>query len=319
MNYDLASFMTKALIAVILLLAIFSTLTADAQQTVFNVPSSDVTDKNSFFFQHQSGPRPWGPKSWTMTDNLGYGIGLHTELDVTEVGLNAFGGRKWADQTTLGIGFKTVWPLLSKKYESSELKWTVGELIPTTFKNTSVGSWSYSTLSGRIPKLNTRITAGVDYGTKQIYGTHQFSTMVAYEQPLNRHWMLQGDWFSGTHTGGVFIPGIVYSFNSGTMLSFGFQIPNPGAAANKAFVFEYTTFFKQPSFRKLHQQKGPGTKWRRVPEFDFRNEAFSKPAPSADLLNMNRLSRHFYCPERFSMQISSLLDRMPVQKVDSAG
>jgi hypothetical protein len=304
-SYRLSPYQSFPL-ALLLLLGSLWIGVAEAQQTVFNVPSADVTDKQSFFYQHQSGPRFWLPgRSWTMTNNLGYGIGHHTELDATLIGLDAYKGRTgWDRDTALGLGFKTAWPILPKKLEAQELKVVVGELIPVEFSGRSVGSWSYSEVSGRVPKLNTRLTAGVNYGTKQIFGTPQFSYMLAYEQPLNRHWMLQGDWFSGTHAQSCFIPGIVYSFKSGTMLSFGYQIPNPGSISRSAFVFELTTFFKQPSFRKLHRHKPPGTKWQQVPEFDKQGEdpaVPAQPAPSAQLLDPNPLTRNF-TPERLSDQ-----------------
>lgn len=225
-----------------------------AQQTIFNVPSADVTEKQSFFYQHQSELRPWNPgKTWQMTNNLGYGIGKHTELDATFIGLDAFGGKHgWSRNSALGLGFKTSLPLFPKKLEAEELKLVVGELIPIEFTGHSLGSWSYSELSGRIPFTKTRLTAGVNYGTKQIFNTSQFSYMVGYEHPLTKHWMLQGDWFSGKHGQGAFIPGMVYIFKNGTMLSFGYQIPNPHARIHSAFIFELTTFFKQPELPKRH-------------------------------------------------------------------
>lgn len=246
---------------VFLLLAVVITMAGrvQAQQTIFNVPSADITEKNSFFYQHQMGLRPWMPnRYWQMTNNLGYGIGKYTELDATLIGIDAFGGgHGWAKQMGLGLGFKTAVPILPRKYKAEELKVVFGELLPFTFQNPqTLGTWSYAMVSGRLPKVGTRLTAGVDYGTRQIFGMNQFSAMLGYEHPINSHWLLQGDWFSGKHGQGAFIPGIVYIFSGGTMLSFGYLVPNPGAQISSCFIFELTAF-GNPFHLHKKQKQGP--------------------------------------------------------------
>ena len=236
---------------------------SQAQQTIFNVPSADIAEKNSFFYQHQTSLRPWLPeRSWQMTNNLGYGIGKYTEIDTTLLGLDAFAGEHgWDKGSALGLGFKSALPLFAKRYKQEELKFVFGELMPITSQARTLGSWSYAEFSGRLPKLGTRITAGINYGTKQIFNRNQFSYMLGYEHNLNKHWMLQGDWFSGTHGQSAFIPGIVYIFNNGTMLSFGYQIPNPHAQTSAGFIFELTAFgnplrrkSKSPSLMKVQHR-----------------------------------------------------------------
>ncbi|MBY0405604.1 MAG: hypothetical protein K2X66_17005 [Cyanobacteria bacterium] len=213
---------------------------AFAQQTVFNVPSADITPEKKIFLQHESQFRPWQPGGfWLGTHYASYGIGHHTEIDTTLYNVS----KPASKNITLGIGFKTAFPLFEKRFPERELKLTIGQMLPISLEGKGVGNWSYGTLSGRLPKLKTRLTAGYSTGTKQIFGRTPVGFIGAVEQPLTQRLSLITDWYSGTHGNGFLITGLSYAFPQDISLYAGFQIPNTNRSGKSGFVLELAKLF----------------------------------------------------------------------------
>lgn len=213
---------------------------AFGQQTVFNVPSADVTPPGKLFLQHESQFRPCNPgRFWLGTHYAAYGVGHNTELDATLFNVSS----PASDNITLGVGVKTFFPILKKRFPKQELKLTVGQMIPVSLQGDGVGNWSYGHVSARLPKLNTRLTAGVSTGTRQIFGRNTVGFIGAYEQPLTKRISLIGDWYSGTHANGYFIPGMSVSVTDSVTLYAGYQIPNTKESGHSGFVIELAKFF----------------------------------------------------------------------------
>lgn len=209
-----------------------------AQQTIFNVPSADVTPKDEIYLEHESQFKPWKPNAfWLGTHYTAYGIGHHTEIDATLSNVSA----PSSGNVVLGLGFKSNIPLLAKRLPKRELKLTVGNITPISLQGQGVGDWSYTHLSGHLPKLNTRITTGVSVGTKQLFGRNTVGFIGGYEQPITQRFSLIGDWFSGTHSNGYFIPGFSYVLKGSTTLFVGYQIPNTKRVGPQGFVIEIST------------------------------------------------------------------------------
>ncbi len=214
---------------------------AQAQQTVFNAPSADVMPLGETFLQHESQFRTWQPGRFIVnTEYYAHGIGHNIELNATLFNLNA----PPSDNIALGLGFKKIVPLLPKKWPQRELKLTVGEIVPISLQGEGVGNWTYAHLSGRVPKLKTRLSAGVSTGTRQIFGRTTVGFVGTYEQPITRRLQLQGDWFSGTHALGFFITGFSYALPGNVTLFGGYQIPNNKRSGRQGFVFEMAKYLK---------------------------------------------------------------------------
>jgi hypothetical protein len=225
----------------LLLLGLLVGVPALAQQTVFNAPSADVMPKGETFLQHESQFRPWQPGRFIVnTEYYAYGIGRDIELNATLFNLNA----PASDNISLGLGFKKIVPLLSKKLPEREFKLTVGEIVPISLQGDGVGNWTYAHLSGQVPKLKTRLSAGVSTGTRQIFGRTTVGFVGTYEQPITRRFKLQGDWFSGTHALGLFINGFSYSLPGDVVVFGGYQIPNNKRSGQQGFVFEVAKYLK---------------------------------------------------------------------------
>jgi len=229
----------------ILILIVFSSFfnIVSAQQTVFNVPSADVTEKGHSFLQQEAQFRGWEPGPFFLgTTFSGYGIGHNTEIDATLFNV----GAPATNSITLGTGFKSVMPIagLKDKYPKREYKFTAGSQVLSSLQSQGVGNWTYSHLSGRLPVTNTRLTAGVSYGTKQVFGTNQAVFMGAIEQPVTKKLNLISDWFSGSeHFSGFLITGISYACPKNKTLYVGYQIPNSSRCGKSGFVLQFGKVF----------------------------------------------------------------------------
>lgn len=203
-----------------------------AQQTIFNVPSADITEKGMIFIQHES---QFSGDFGLFTNYGAYGIGKYTEIDLTLFGV----GTNNVKNEVLGVGFKTALPL----HKKSETKITFGTLIPISLRGNGVGGYGYSHLSTRLPKLKTRITSGIFTGTTTLFGRDFICFIGGLEQPITEKLSFIVDYHSGKHSNGFLIPGISYIFNPNLVLYAGYQIPNNRANGDNGFVIELAKFF----------------------------------------------------------------------------
>lgn len=208
-------------------------------QTIFNVPSADVTPEKRFFIQEEAQTAPWDADyAYIGTTYTAYGVGHDTELEATLYNVSS----PDIQDISVGIGFKSSVPLpiFKEKCPKREIKLTVGSDVLIGLEGNGVGNWTYAHLSGRLPKLNTRLTAGISYGTKQVFGIDNATTFMAgVEQPINKKLTLMGDWFSGSeHWAGFLMVGFSYNLKKDTTMSFGYQIPNSPNAGSGGFVIQ---------------------------------------------------------------------------------
>lgn len=92
---------------------------ASAQQTIFNVPSADVTEKGHLFLEPEA---QFSDNFGLFTGYVAYGIGHHTALNLTVTGVGTHNVR----DELLCLGSKTYVTL----HKESETKLTAGYLIP---------------------------------------------------------------------------------------------------------------------------------------------------------------------------------------------
>lgn len=220
---------------------------ARGQQAIVTLPSADITDKRTFFAMKESQLRFWGAEPmWNATFFLTYGIGYHTELAATffNIGVPSTGS------ASLAVGPKSALPILDDKLPWLDLKFTAGlmGLIPLSAQ--SPGYWIYTHVSFRLPKLTTRLTAGLSHGSKVLFlKDNATSFIAAIEQPIPvLHGLtLTAEWFSGSHDLSNFIVGAAYHPNPRWIFVLGYKIPTKDrlfTAAEQALVFEIGAFFK---------------------------------------------------------------------------
>lgn len=227
----------------ILMFFCLSVVPCYAQQTIFNVPSADVTDKGHIFLQEEGQFRGWNPGAfYTSTTYSAFGVGHNTELDATlfNVGAPDF------NDISLGVGFKSAIPIpgLNDKFPKREYKFIIGSEVLIGLEGNGVGNWTYAELSGRLPKLNTRLTGGISYGGKQVFGVNTVSAVAGVEQPITKKLSLQADWYSGgEHFAGFLIAGFNYKLPKNTTFYAGYQIPNSPRNGASGFCIELAKIF----------------------------------------------------------------------------
>lgn len=230
-------------ILLIIILFYISSARVFATQTIFNVPSADVTEKGHIFFQQEGQTTPWNTDTaFLSTTYTAVGIGHNTEIDAT-----LFNVASPATQNiSLGVGFKSAIPIpgLKDKFPEREFKFTIGSDMLIGLEGNGVGNWTYAHLSGRLPVTKTRLTAGVSYGGRQVFGQNTFSFIAGVEQPVTKKLNLIADWYSGTeHFAGFLITGFSYAFPKNTTLYAGYQIPNSPRVGTSGFVVELAKIF----------------------------------------------------------------------------
>lgn len=234
----------KFTLRIILICFLFLPQKSISQQTVFNVPSADVTPEGAVFLQHESQFRAWAPDAfWLGTHYSALGIGHNTELDATLFNVQA----PDSHNITLGLGFKSAMPvvILKDKFPEREIKLTVGSEVLISLQGNGVGNWSYAHLSGRLPYTKTRITSGISAGTKQIFGRNTFCYIMALEQPVAEKLNIIADWYSGAENyAGFLIAGISYKLPKDTAIYLGYQIPNSEKNGRSGFVVEISKIIR---------------------------------------------------------------------------
>lgn len=217
-----------------------------AEQTVFNVPSADVTEKGHIFLQEEAQFNAWAGQNDNFFLNTAYsafGVGHNTEAVATLYNVSS---PDIPPDITLGLGFKSAIPIpgLKERFPKRELKLIVGSEVLVGLEGNDVGNWTYVEFSGRLPKLNTRLTGGIDYGGRQVFGVNRGVFLGAIEQPVTKNFTLQADWFSGSeHFAGFLIAGFNYKLPKKTTLYVGYQIPNSDRSGIQGFCIELAKIF----------------------------------------------------------------------------
>jgi hypothetical protein len=209
-----------------------------AQQLIISVPNADIThSKESIItIENQTKTQDLG------ADNFGfytYGIGHDTELALSTYNASL---PKTTD-LVIAPGFKTAKQILKETFPDREVKLTFGQLVPISLQGQGVGSWSYGHLSGRIPKLDTRLTIGSNFGTKQLFGRNQVSVLAGIEHPITKKLTFVADWFSGTHNFASLAAGFQYNFNPRTAIVLAYKLPNNSRSQTPAVIIEFVKHF----------------------------------------------------------------------------
>ncbi|HQU82538.1 MAG TPA: hypothetical protein PKY59_05425 [Pyrinomonadaceae bacterium] len=210
---------------------------AAAQQTVFNVPTTDVLDKGKVYVELDAAFKTNEQESLrkfsSFTPRIVAGIG-----GKTEIGLNVIGNfQPGADSTTLVPTAK--W----KFYESEKSKtaFIAGTNFYIPIRNRAYKFGSYSYVAGSKTIKNTRLTAGGFVASKNVFapkavrGGGQFGI----EQKVNSKLTFAADWLTGRHANGYFTPGVIYKPHPLVTTYFSYSIGNADAKrGNHYFLFE---------------------------------------------------------------------------------
>lgn len=205
-----------------------------AQQTVFNVPTTDVLAPGKVYFELDISAKPNDPKFSSFVPRVVVGVGGRVE-----VGLNVTGNiQPGADVTTLVPTVK--W----KVYDGKENGWAIAVgnnlFIPVRNKSYDLGTYSY-TMVQKTFRTKTRIGFGGYLFSKNVVAVdaNRAGGQFTFEQPVNTKLTLAADWLTGRHGAGYFTPGAIFKITPHVTGYTGYSIGNQNPTrGNHFFLFE---------------------------------------------------------------------------------
>jgi hypothetical protein len=227
----------KGGVAAALLLLLALPAVSRAQQTVFNVPTTDVLDRGKVYAELDAPFKPNDGESVrrfsSFVPRVVVGVGARTE-----VGLNVTGNvQPGADTTTLVPAVK------HKLYDGGDDGWAVvvGDnlFIPVRNRQYDAGNYSYAAVSKTAGR--TRLTAGGYHYTSDVVApdAQRAGGQFGFEQTLNPRLTLAADWVTGRHASGYFTPGAIFKPHPKVTGYAAYSIGNGGAArGNHFFLLE---------------------------------------------------------------------------------
>ena len=223
--------MRKALIlfAVLLGTATFSR----AQQTIFNVPTTDVLDRGKVYAELDAAFKPNGQKFSSFVPRFVVGVGGNVE-----VGLNVTGNiQPGSDSTAFVPTIK--WKFYQNKKKDTALIAGTNFYVPVRNRSYRAGTYSYLAVSKTINK--TRLTGGGYVATKNVFASNatRGGGQFGIEQTINSKLTLAADWITGRHSSGYFTPGIFYKPSPKVTAYLSYSVGNTNVRnSNHFFLFE---------------------------------------------------------------------------------
>jgi hypothetical protein len=226
--------------------------TANAQSTIFNIPSTDTVDKGKGYFEIDLLPQAPGPDAGARTTIYNPRIVIGLPMNA-EVGFN-FPVFHNGDQNPSSLGYFQ--PDLKVKFYKDDdmgLAATAGFVanIPLNSRDSQL-SWAYfyGNVSKKVGKAGPRFTGGVygvagkenDQTAVGFYGTRG-GVLLGYEQPIMGPLSFVADWFSGQNNLGYFTPGVSIVLPHSGLLNIGYSIGNDSVGSNSAAPKDRFAFF----------------------------------------------------------------------------
>ena len=214
-----------------LLCGVFSA--AHAQQTIFNVPSTDVLDRGKVYAELDVSFKPNESdlvnKFSSFVPRVVVGRGSRVEI-----GLNVTGNiQPGADTTTVVPAFK--WKPYQGKNNGVAIAAGDHLYFPVRHRAYNAGNYVYAEISKTF-KNGTRVTAGgYDFTRDVVAFANRAGGQFGFEQPLNKKVTLAADWFTGKHAAGYFTPGLVFKVGSKITGYAGYSIGNQNPSKSNHF------------------------------------------------------------------------------------
>lgn len=209
---------------------------ARAQQTIYNVPSSDVLDRGKVYFELDSTFKPHDDEAVarfsSFVPRVVVGVGGRVE-----VGLNVTGNiQPGADTTTLVPAVK--W----KAYDGGANGWSIvlGDhlFIPVRNRSYDAGNYVYAQVSKSF-STKTRLTAGGYHFSDNVVAAsaQRAGGQFGFEQPITDKFGVAADWYTGKHAAGYFTPGFNFKPHPQVTGYVGYLIGNTGASQGNHFFY----------------------------------------------------------------------------------
>ncbi len=225
------------LYAFLFFILMLSVVQTKAQQTIFNVPSTDILDKGKVYFEFDATFKPNNQDAVRRFSSFVPRVVVGTGGNV-EVGLNVTGNiQPGADSTTLSPNVK--WRVYNG--EKNGVAVVIGDnlFIPVRNKSYNVGNYAYAQVSKTFAKTKTRITGGAYHFTKNVVAPNaqRAGGQFGFEQTVNKYLNINADWITGKHAAGYFTPGIAFKPSSKVTGYVGYSIGNANARQGNHFFY----------------------------------------------------------------------------------
>lgn len=224
--------------AVVLFLVWGVATTVRAQQTVFNVPTTDALDKGKVYFELDVSAKPNNSGAFDRFSSfvprlvVGAGGGV-------EIGLNVIGNiQPGPDATQLVPTIK--WKFYDGKNNGWAMTAGANLYVPVQNKTYDAGTYDYVMLSKTF-KTNTRIGAGGYFFSKNVVApdANRAGGQFTFEQTVTKKLNIDADYYTGKMAGGFFTAGAVYKLTNKLTGYAGYSIGNLNPSkGNHFFLFE---------------------------------------------------------------------------------
>ncbi len=223
---------TGALVAALVFLLAPMATTARAQQTVFNVPTTDVMPKGKVYFELDISAKPVDSKFSSFVPRLVAGVGGNVE-----VGANVTGNiQPGSDATTLVPAIK--W----KVYHGGDNGWAIvvgnNLFIPVRNRSYGLGTFAYVMVQKTF-KPGARVGFGGNFFSENVVApnANRAGGQFTFEQPLTRKLNFNTDWYTGKHANGYVTTGLAYKVTTKLTGVGAYSIGNAGASDGNHFLY----------------------------------------------------------------------------------
>jgi len=228
----------KGRVVTAFLVLFFLFVDAHAQQTIFNVPTTDVLDKRKVYAELDASFKPGDsetvPRFSSFVPRVVVGVGGRVE-----VGLNVAGNVQPGQDST------TLVPVVKYKfYDGGDNGWSIAGgdhlFLPVRNRAYDAGNYVYLEFSKTFKQTGTRLTAGgYDFTKSVVAGANRAGGQFGFEQPVSKTVTLAAYWFTGKHAAGYFTPGVVFKMGKKTTAYAAYSIANQNASrGNHFFLLE---------------------------------------------------------------------------------
>lgn len=226
-------------------MAIFSVsgfwTTTFAQQTIVNVPSSDVLGKGESYlefdatFKFDKDANNSVNRFSSFVPRVVAGIGKNIEI-----GLNLTGNIQPGSDATV------IMPTVKAKFFEKKGWSLVGGdhvYIPVRNRSYDIGNYVYLQVSKSF-KTNTRLTFGGYHTSKNVFApkAQRAGGQFGFEQTINSKFSVGADWITGKHAAGYFTPVLTIKPAPRTAMYFGYSIGNTGVTSGNHFFYAAVGF-----------------------------------------------------------------------------
>jgi hypothetical protein len=228
-----ARFAQLATFATTLGVALLAPAALHAQQTIFNVPTTDVLDRGKVYAELDVSLKPTDSTSVSKFSSFVPRVVVGAGSRV-EVGLNIIGNiQPGADTTTLVPAIK--WKPYQGKNNGVAI--VVGDnlYLPVRNRVFNAGNYVYVEVSKTF-KSGARVTAGgYDFTRNVVAIANRGGGQFGFEQPLNKKVTFAADWLTGKHAAGYFTPGFVFKVGPRVTGYTGYSIGNHNVSGGNHF------------------------------------------------------------------------------------